>query len=107
MSVHRAGHQLELQTMIGMGKFVDYFRDRVLKWQSALGTLLALLLFVSFFLSYEWFRDCMSKFCLFSLITLWIFRMLHSCRWHGGRSQGVGRRLESMGFPGDDLLGIR
>lgn len=31
-------HQLELQTMIGMGKFVDYFRDRVLEWQSTLGT---------------------------------------------------------------------
>ena len=32
------GNQLELQTMIGMGKFVDFFRDRVLHWQSALGT---------------------------------------------------------------------
>jgi len=31
-------HQLELQTMIGMGKFVDFFRDRVLHWQSTLGT---------------------------------------------------------------------
>ena len=31
-------HQLELQTMIGMGKFVDFFRDRVLQWQSTLGT---------------------------------------------------------------------
>ena len=30
-------HQLELQTMIGMGKFVDFFRDRVLSWQSKLG----------------------------------------------------------------------
>ena len=26
-------HQLELQTMIGMGKFVDFFRDKVVKWQ--------------------------------------------------------------------------
>ncbi|CAM9131888.1 unnamed protein product, partial [Ectocarpus fasciculatus] len=33
------GHQLELQTMIGMGKFVDFFRDRVLNWQSTLGTI--------------------------------------------------------------------
>ena len=31
-------HQLELQTMIGMGKFVDFFRDRVLHWQNTLGT---------------------------------------------------------------------
>ena len=30
-------HQLELQTMIGMGKFVDFFRDRVLHWQGTLG----------------------------------------------------------------------
>jgi dynein heavy chain len=30
-------HQLELQTMIGMGKFVDYFRDRVQSWQNKLG----------------------------------------------------------------------
>jgi len=31
-------HQLELQTMIGMGKFVDFFRDRVTHWQNTLGT---------------------------------------------------------------------
>eukprot|EP01042_Synura_sphagnicola_P001438 gene1438-1642_t len=31
-------HQMELQTMIGMGKFVDFFRDRVLHWQNTLGT---------------------------------------------------------------------
>eukprot|EP01041_Mallomonas_annulata_P000386 gene386-700_t len=31
-------HQMELQTMIGMGKFVDFFRDRVLYWQNTLGT---------------------------------------------------------------------
>ena len=30
-------HQMELQTMIGMGKFVDYFRDRVTSWQRDLG----------------------------------------------------------------------
>ena len=30
-------HQLQLQTMIGMGKFVDYFRDRVVEWQTKLG----------------------------------------------------------------------
>ena len=30
-------HQLQLQTMIGMGRFVDYFRERVLYWQSTLG----------------------------------------------------------------------
>ena len=32
-------HQLELQTMIGMGKFVDFFRDRVLQWQGTLGSM--------------------------------------------------------------------
>jgi dynein heavy chain len=32
-------HQLELQTMIGMGKFVDFFRERVLAWQNTLGTI--------------------------------------------------------------------
>jgi len=31
-------HQLELQTMIGMGKFVDFFRDRVLQWQGTMGS---------------------------------------------------------------------
>ena len=31
-------HQLELQSMIGMGKFVDFFKDRVLNWQSTLGS---------------------------------------------------------------------
>ena len=31
-------HQLELQSMIGMGKFVDFFKDRVLSWQSTLGS---------------------------------------------------------------------
>ena len=31
------GNQLELQTMIGMGKFVDFFRERVLHWQNSLG----------------------------------------------------------------------
>ena len=30
------GNQLELQGMIGMGKFVDFFRDRVLHWQNSL-----------------------------------------------------------------------
>ena len=30
-------HQLELQTMIGMGKFVDFFRDKVMHWQMTLG----------------------------------------------------------------------
>merc|ERR1719482_1253174 len=30
-------HQLDLQTMIGMGKFVEFFKDRVLKWQGSLG----------------------------------------------------------------------
>ncbi|CAN0055637.1 unnamed protein product [Heterosigma akashiwo] len=30
-------HQMELQTMIGQGKFVDYFRDKVMHWQSVLG----------------------------------------------------------------------
>ena len=30
-------HQLELQTMISLGKFVDYFRDRVTSWQKTLG----------------------------------------------------------------------
>ena len=32
-------HQLELQTMIGMGKFVDFFRDKVLNWQGTLGAI--------------------------------------------------------------------
>jgi dynein heavy chain len=30
-------HQLDLQSMIGLGKFVDYFRDRVTQWQRTLG----------------------------------------------------------------------
>lgn len=30
-------HQLELQTMVGMGKFVEFFKDRVLVWQNKLG----------------------------------------------------------------------
>jgi dynein heavy chain len=30
-------HQMELQTMVGMGKFVDFFRERVNSWQSTLG----------------------------------------------------------------------
>jgi dynein heavy chain len=30
-------HQLELQTMIGMGKFVDFFRAPVVSWQNKLG----------------------------------------------------------------------
>ena len=30
-------HALELQTIIGMGKFVDYFRDTVMLWQKRLG----------------------------------------------------------------------
>lgn len=32
-------HQLELQSMIGMGKFVDFFRERVLHHQSLLGSM--------------------------------------------------------------------
>ena len=30
-------HQMELQTMIGMGRFVDYVRGRVMRWQQNLG----------------------------------------------------------------------
>lgn len=30
-------HTAELQTIVGMGKFVDYFRAIVNKWQSDLG----------------------------------------------------------------------
>ena len=30
-------HQMELQSMVGMGKFVDFFRDRVMHWQKTLG----------------------------------------------------------------------
>ena len=30
-------HQMELQTIVGMGKYVDYFRDRVTLWQKNLG----------------------------------------------------------------------
>ena len=32
-------HQLELQGMIGMGKFVAFFRERVNKWQHTLGNI--------------------------------------------------------------------
>lgn len=31
-------HQMELQSMVGMGKFVDFFRDRVMHWQKTLGS---------------------------------------------------------------------
>jgi dynein heavy chain len=31
-------HQLELQTMMGMGKFVEFFKDKVMHWQNTLGT---------------------------------------------------------------------
>ena len=30
---------MELQGMIGMGKFVDYFRDKVNKWSNSLSTI--------------------------------------------------------------------
>ena len=30
-------HQMELQSMIGMGKFVAFFKERVNKWQHTLG----------------------------------------------------------------------
>jgi dynein heavy chain len=30
-------HHLHLQSMAGMGKFVDFFRDQVVKWQATLG----------------------------------------------------------------------
>jgi dynein heavy chain len=30
-------HQLQLQTMAGMGKFVEYFKERVMGWQQQLG----------------------------------------------------------------------
>jgi dynein heavy chain len=30
-------NQLDLQTIVGMGKFVDYFRDKVVHWQKTLG----------------------------------------------------------------------
>ena len=42
-------HQLHLQSMAGMGKFVDFFRDSVNKWQKSLGeveTTLKLILIV-------------------------------------------------------------
>ena len=29
-------HQLQLQTMVGMGRFVEYFRDEVVGWQKKL-----------------------------------------------------------------------
>ena len=32
-------HQLQLQTMAGMGKFVDFFRDKVNRWQRKLGNI--------------------------------------------------------------------
>ena len=31
-------HQMELQSIVGMGRFVDFFRSRVMHWQRALGT---------------------------------------------------------------------
>ena len=31
-------HQMELQGIFGMGKFMEYFKDRVMLWQSTLGT---------------------------------------------------------------------
>lgn len=31
-------HSLQLQNMVGMGKFVDFFRESVLWWQETLGT---------------------------------------------------------------------
>lgn len=31
-------HQMELQSMVGMGKFVDFFRERVMHWQKTLGS---------------------------------------------------------------------
>ena len=31
-------HQMELQGIFGMGKFMEYFKDRVVLWQSTLGT---------------------------------------------------------------------
>lgn len=40
-------HQLQLQTMSGMGKFVDYFRDRVEEWQRGLGTVESVLKLLS------------------------------------------------------------
>ncbi len=36
-------HQMELQSMIGMGKFVAFFKERVSKWQSTLGNVEATL----------------------------------------------------------------
>jgi dynein heavy chain len=42
-------HYLHLQAMSGMGKFVDFFRDQVVKWQTTLGeveTVLKLVLLV-------------------------------------------------------------
>ena len=37
-------HTAELQTIVGMGKFVDYFRTIVNKWQSDLGQVEVVLL---------------------------------------------------------------
>ena len=31
-------HQMELQGIFGMGKFMEYFKDRVIHWQSLLST---------------------------------------------------------------------
>ena len=31
-------HQMELQGIFGMGKFMEYFKDRVMHWQSLLRT---------------------------------------------------------------------
>jgi dynein heavy chain len=52
-------HQLELQTMIGMGKFVDYFRDKVMYWQTALGQVEEVIS--------EWMKVCKSWAALESI----------------------------------------
>ena len=53
------GNQLELQTIVGMGKFVDYFRDKVMYWQQTLGEVESVLS--------EWNKVCKSWAALESI----------------------------------------
>ena len=57
-------HQLELQTMIGMGKFVDYFRTKVVSWQNKLGLVVSLFFLLFFYFIY-FFSDNIFLFFFF------------------------------------------
>ena len=62
-------HQLELQTMIGMGKFVDYFRTKVVSWQNKLGLVVSFSFFYFFyFISFSFFLTIFFFFFSFFLL---------------------------------------